>query len=121
MLETDAPYFGFKGCRNTEQTGQKDKLPNVPASMPLVAAAVAECLLDLSGRAGAAHHLQRPQGFPHQQMTTRAFAGASRQRRRLNWFKFSYTVSCSHPMLAEYDKRTHSAKALHSACTVHAP
>ena len=43
MLETDAPYFGFKGCRNTEQTGQKDKFPNVPASLPLVAAAVAEC------------------------------------------------------------------------------
>ena len=39
MVETDAPYMGFKGCRTTEQTKNKngDKYPNVPAALPKVA------------------------------------------------------------------------------------
>lgn len=52
MVETDAPYMGFKGCRKGEQpktevSGRvyknraKDKYPNVPAALPLVVEAVA--------------------------------------------------------------------------------
>lgn len=41
LIETDAPYMGFKGCRATEVTKKAQNYPNVPASLPLVARAVA--------------------------------------------------------------------------------
>ena len=43
VVETDAPYMGFKGCRATEELRKKDKYPNVPAALPKVVQAVAEC------------------------------------------------------------------------------
>ena len=43
MVETDAPYMGFKGCRRTEPSKRGRKYPNVPAALPQVVAAVAEC------------------------------------------------------------------------------
>lgn len=33
VIETDAPYMGFKGCRNTEINDRKRTYPNVPASL----------------------------------------------------------------------------------------
>ena len=33
VLETDAPYMGFKGCRSTEAAEKKRTYPNVPASL----------------------------------------------------------------------------------------
>ena len=41
LVETDAPYMGFKGCRKTEPKKKGSKYPNVPAALPQVAAAVA--------------------------------------------------------------------------------
>lgn len=41
VIETDAPYMGFKGCRNLETKKKDAKYPNVPSSLPLVARAVA--------------------------------------------------------------------------------
>ena len=41
LVETDAPYMGFKGCRGTEPRKRGSKYPNVPAALPQVAAAVA--------------------------------------------------------------------------------
>ena len=44
LIETDAPYMGFKGCRKPggyKKPGKK--YPNVPAALPIVAATVAEC------------------------------------------------------------------------------
>lgn len=43
LVETDSPYMGFKGCRKTEASGEKDNYPNVPASLPMVLDAVAKC------------------------------------------------------------------------------
>lgn len=43
MIETDAPYMGFKGCRAGEADRRKEKYPNVPAALPRVVEAVAEC------------------------------------------------------------------------------
>ena len=53
MVETDAPYMGFKGCRLMEKketmvgtrvykNRTKDKYPNVPAALPRIVALVAE-------------------------------------------------------------------------------
>ena len=33
VIETDAPYMGFKGCRSTEINDRKRTYPNVPASL----------------------------------------------------------------------------------------
>jgi len=41
VLETDAPYMGFKGCRATESKKKNQKYPNVPAAMKAVCAYVA--------------------------------------------------------------------------------
>ena len=43
VVETDAPYMGFKGCRKNEQDKRKDSRPNVPSALPFVVRAVAEC------------------------------------------------------------------------------
>lgn len=33
VIETDAPYMGFKGCRQTETKEKKRTYPNVPAAL----------------------------------------------------------------------------------------
>lgn len=38
VIETDAPYMGFKGCRGTELQKKGQKYPNVPASLGSIAA-----------------------------------------------------------------------------------
>lgn len=38
LLETDAPYMGFKGCRSTEAAKKTQNYPNVPAAAYQVAA-----------------------------------------------------------------------------------
>lgn len=43
MVETDAPYMGFKNCRRGESDKRQSKYPNVPAALPRVVEAVAEC------------------------------------------------------------------------------
>ena len=46
MIETDAPYMGFKGCRkHPEKTYRKPSRssPNVPSALAAIAEAVAEC------------------------------------------------------------------------------
>ena len=40
VIETDAPYMGFKGCRGTEDKKKNQKYPNVPASLRMVCDAV---------------------------------------------------------------------------------
>lgn len=42
VIETDAPYLGFKGCRTAETTKQKQRYPNVPSALPQIAALIAE-------------------------------------------------------------------------------
>jgi TatD DNase family protein len=42
VIETDAPYMGFKGARKSEPKGKDKKYPNVPAALPLVLDAVCE-------------------------------------------------------------------------------
>jgi TatD DNase family protein len=53
MIETDSPYMGFKGCRCGEKkfttineksytNKRKDKYPNVPSSLPMIAKIVAK-------------------------------------------------------------------------------
>eukprot|EP00041_Stephanoeca_diplocostata_P014067 m.252518 g.252518 ORF g.252518 m.252518 type:complete len:328 (+) comp19567_c0_seq5:281-1264(+) len=44
MIETDAPYMGFKRCRAAEATQRKKTSPNVPSALPLVLEGVAELL-----------------------------------------------------------------------------
>lgn len=44
VIETDAPYMGFKGCRESEEKGKSRKYPNVPAALPKIAAFIAEIL-----------------------------------------------------------------------------
>ena len=44
MIETDAPYMGFKHCRKGQAVKPKNDYPNVPSSLPLLLDAVAECL-----------------------------------------------------------------------------
>ena len=45
VIETDAPYMGFKGCRTTEKKGKERKYPNVPAALTLVL----DCIEQASG------------------------------------------------------------------------
>lgn len=33
VIETDAPYMGFKGCRSTEISDRKRTYPNVPVAL----------------------------------------------------------------------------------------
>lgn len=47
VLETDAPYMGFKGCREGEDKAKSRKYPNVPAALPKIAAFIAD-MLDIS-------------------------------------------------------------------------
>lgn len=47
VLETDAPYLGFKGCRESEDKAKSRKYPNVPAALTKIAMRVAE-VLDMS-------------------------------------------------------------------------
>ena len=42
VLETDAPYLGWKGCRATEAKKKTAKFPNVPAALTTICEAVAE-------------------------------------------------------------------------------
>ncbi|KAJ1450122.1 hypothetical protein M885DRAFT_469770 [Pelagophyceae sp. CCMP2097] len=44
MVETDAPYMGFKGCRKGHSVEPKGKFPNLPSALPLIVQAVADCL-----------------------------------------------------------------------------
>ncbi|CAM9447482.1 unnamed protein product [Chrysoparadoxa australica] len=44
MIETDAPYLGFKGCRKRCKTKPKQQYPNVPSALPEVLDAVAEAM-----------------------------------------------------------------------------
>jgi TatD DNase family protein len=36
LIETDAPYLGWKGCRVSESSKKSAKYPNVPAALPIV-------------------------------------------------------------------------------------
>jgi TatD DNase family protein len=36
LIETDAPYMGWKGCRVSESSKKSAKYPNVPAALPIV-------------------------------------------------------------------------------------
>lgn len=42
VIETDAPYMGFKGCRKTETSKKTSKFPNVPASLVQIASQIAD-------------------------------------------------------------------------------
>ena len=42
VLETDAPYMGFKGCRSKEEKEKKRTYPNVPSSLPKILDRVCE-------------------------------------------------------------------------------
>ena len=44
VIETDAPYMGFKGCREGEDKAKSRKYPNVPAALPKIATYIAEIL-----------------------------------------------------------------------------
>ena len=44
MVETDAPYLGFKGCRAGYKKGAKRQNPNVPSALPLVVNQLAKVL-----------------------------------------------------------------------------
>ena len=46
VIETDAPYMGFKGCRKTESKKKNQKYPNVPASL----GSVCDFIAKMSGR-----------------------------------------------------------------------
>ncbi|CAM9554872.1 unnamed protein product [Hapterophycus canaliculatus] len=43
MVETDAPYLGFTGCRKGHSKPKKQN-PNVPSALPSVVRVVAECM-----------------------------------------------------------------------------
>ena len=45
VIETDAPYMGWKGCRKTEAKGKDRKYPNVPSSL----FQVLDCIVQVSG------------------------------------------------------------------------
>ena len=45
VIETDAPYMGWKGCRKTETKGKDRKYPNVPAALTLIL----DCIEQVSG------------------------------------------------------------------------
>jgi TatD DNase family protein len=42
VVETDAPYMGFKGCRKTEVKKRDSKYPNVPACLPVIVTRISE-------------------------------------------------------------------------------
>lgn len=42
VIETDAPYMGFKNCRKNEKEKKKSKYPNVPSALTFVACAISE-------------------------------------------------------------------------------
>lgn len=42
LIETDAPYMGFKGCRASEAAKKTQNYPNVPAALPLVLQALVD-------------------------------------------------------------------------------
>ena len=44
MVETDAPFLGFAGCRKLYKSGSKRQTPNVPAALPQVVEALAAAL-----------------------------------------------------------------------------
>lgn len=44
LIETDAPYLGFKGCRRYCAKDAKKASPNEPSALILVAQALAQCL-----------------------------------------------------------------------------
>ena len=44
MVETDAPYLGFPGCRAACETKKKKQYPNVPSALPHAVKALAACL-----------------------------------------------------------------------------
>jgi TatD DNase family protein len=44
VIETDAPYMGFKGCRESEDKARSRKYPNVPAALPKIAEYIAEVM-----------------------------------------------------------------------------
>ena len=46
VIETDAPYMGFKGCRKTESKKKNQKYPNIPSALNTVCQTIA----DASGR-----------------------------------------------------------------------
>jgi TatD DNase family protein len=37
VIETDAPYMGWKGCRINQKSKKNSKYPNIPSSLPLIA------------------------------------------------------------------------------------
>lgn len=44
VVETDAPYMGFTGCRALEKNRKTRKYPNVPSALPKIVSRVAEAL-----------------------------------------------------------------------------
>ena len=44
MVETDAPYLGFPGCRSACASKKKRQYPNVPSALPRVVDELAKCL-----------------------------------------------------------------------------
>ena len=44
LVETDAPYMGFPGCRAFEISKKNSKYPNVPSSLPKVVQAIADVI-----------------------------------------------------------------------------
>jgi TatD DNase family protein len=44
MVETDAPYLGFKGCRDGYKKGANRQNPNVPSALPMVVEQLAKVL-----------------------------------------------------------------------------
>ena len=42
VIETDAPYMGFKGCRKTEPKKKNQRYPNVPSSLVMTAELIAK-------------------------------------------------------------------------------
>ena len=66
MVETDAPYMGFKGCRAAEPEARKKSSPNVPSALPLVAAELGRLLGAEAGvvEAATAANARRFFGLP---------------------------------------------------------
>lgn len=42
VIETDAPYMGWKGCRINQESKKGSKYPNIPSSLPLIANYISE-------------------------------------------------------------------------------
>jgi TatD DNase family protein len=43
LIETDAPYMGWKGCRSTESKKKNQKYPNLPSALPQVLTKITKC------------------------------------------------------------------------------